>query len=70
MRAAKEATQCYLVTGVADFVLLVSVEDEDTFVFVKTRLYTNPIVRKFRSMISLDRVKFDPAQRIGVGRLR
>ncbi|MER9489930.1 Lrp/AsnC ligand binding domain-containing protein [Mesorhizobium sp. M0563] len=61
MRAAKEVTPCYMVTGDADFVLLVSVEDVEAFdVFVKTKLYTNPNVRKFRSMISLDRVKFEP----------
>ncbi|TIX35265.1 MAG: ArsR family transcriptional regulator, partial [Mesorhizobium sp.] len=29
-------------------------------VFVKTKLYTNPNVRKFQSMIALDRVKFEP----------
>ncbi|WP_435528517.1 Lrp/AsnC family transcriptional regulator [Mesorhizobium shangrilense] len=29
-------------------------------VFVKTKLYTNPNVRKFKSMITLDRVKFEP----------
>lgn len=28
--------------------------------FVKTKLYTNANVRKFRSMIGLDRVKFEP----------
>ncbi|MER8486153.1 Lrp/AsnC family transcriptional regulator [Mesorhizobium sp. M1322] len=61
MRAAKEVTQCYLITGDADFVLIVVVEDVETFdVFVKTKIYTNPNVRKFRSMIALDRVKFEP----------
>ncbi|WP_352713848.1 Lrp/AsnC family transcriptional regulator [Mesorhizobium sp. M0586] len=61
MRAAKEITQCYMVTGDADFVLIVAVEDVEAFdVFVKTKLYTNPNVRKFRSMIALDRVKFEP----------
>jgi Lrp/AsnC family transcriptional regulator, leucine-responsive regulatory protein len=61
MRAAKEVTQCYMVTGDADFVLLVAVEDVEAFdVFAKAKLYTNPNVRKFRSMISLDRVKFEP----------
>ncbi|WOS66896.1 MULTISPECIES: Lrp/AsnC family transcriptional regulator [Sinorhizobium] len=61
MRAAKEVTQCYMVTGDADFVLIVAVEDVEAFdVFVKTKLYTNPNVRKFRSMITLDRVKFEP----------
>ncbi|RUW30273.1 Lrp/AsnC family transcriptional regulator [Mesorhizobium sp. M1A.F.Ca.IN.020.06.1.1] len=61
MRAAKEVTQCYMVTGAADFVLIVAVEDVEAFdVFVKTKLYTNANVRKFNSMISLDRVKFEP----------
>ncbi|CDX25183.1 Uncharacterized HTH-type transcriptional regulator y4tD [Mesorhizobium plurifarium] len=61
MRATKEVTQCYMVTGDADFVLHVVVEDVEAFdVFVKTKLYTNPNVRKFRSMIALDRVKFEP----------
>ena len=61
MRAASEVTHCYMVTGDADFVLIVSVEDVEAFdAFVKTKLYTNPNVRKFRSMIALDRVKFEP----------
>ncbi|MDX0321606.1 AsnC family transcriptional regulator [Sinorhizobium meliloti] len=61
MRAAKEVTQCYMVTGEADFVLIVAVEDVEAFdMFVKTKLYTNANVRKFRSMITLDRVKFEP----------
>ncbi len=61
MRAAPEVTQCYMVTGTADFVLVVSVEDVEAFdVFVKTKLYTNRNVRKFNSMIALDRVKFEP----------
>lgn len=61
MRAAKEVTQCYMITGDADFVLIVAVEDVEAFdVFVKTKLYTNPNVRKFKSMIVLDRVKFEP----------
>ncbi|WP_280943638.1 Lrp/AsnC ligand binding domain-containing protein [Mesorhizobium sp. LSJC255A00] len=40
---------------------MVAVEDVEAFdVFVKTKLYTNPNVRKFKSMIALDRVKFEP----------
>lgn len=61
MRAATEVSQCYMVTGDADFVLIVTVDDVEAFdIFVKTKLYTNPNVRKFRSMITLDRVKFEP----------
>lgn len=59
--ALQEVTQCYMVTGDADFVLIVAVEDVEAFdVFVKTKLYTNANVRKFKSMITLDRVKFEP----------
>ncbi|MFK4529229.1 Lrp/AsnC family leucine-responsive transcriptional regulator [Bradyrhizobium japonicum] len=61
MRAAAEVTQCYMVTGDADFILIVTVDDVEAFdFFVKTKLYTNRNVRKFRSMITLDRVKFEP----------
>ncbi|PBB58174.1 MULTISPECIES: Lrp/AsnC family transcriptional regulator [Mesorhizobium] len=61
MQAAKEVTQCYMVTGDADFVLILAIEDLDAFdVFVKTKLFTDPSVRKFKSMITLDRVKTEP----------
>lgn len=61
MRAAKEVTQCYMVTGEVDFVLVVTVEDVEAFyVFVKKKLYNDPNVRKFKSMINLDLVKFEP----------
>ncbi len=65
MYAAPEVTQCYMVTGEADFVLMVSVENVEAYDrFVKTKLYTNPNVRKFRSMITLDSVKFEPRVQI------
>lgn len=61
MRGAPEVAQCYMVTGDADFVVVVTVEDVAAFeAFTKKRLYANPNVRKFRSMIMLDRVKFEP----------
>lgn len=61
MRSAPEVTQCYMVTGDADFVVVVTVEDVAAFeAFTGDRLYANPNVRKFRSMIMLDRVKFEP----------
>lgn len=60
MRGAPEVTQCYMVTGDADFVVVVVVEDVAAFeTFTKERLYANPNIRKFRSMIMLDRVKFE-----------
>lgn len=61
MRGASEVTQCYMVTGDADFVVVVTVDDVAAFeAFTKARLYANANVRKFRSMIMLDRVKFEP----------
>lgn len=61
MRSAPEVTQCYMVTGDADFVVVVTVQDIAAFeTFTKVRLYANPNIRKFRSMIMLDRVKFEP----------
>ncbi|MER9356231.1 Lrp/AsnC ligand binding domain-containing protein [Mesorhizobium sp. M0514] len=61
MLAAEEVTQCYMVTGEVDFVLIVTVEDVEAFyVFVKKRLNNDPNVRKFKSMINLDLVKFEP----------
>lgn len=61
MQAAPEVSQCWMVTGDADFVLVVLVDDVDGFdTFIRTKIYTNPNVRKFRSMIALDRVKFEP----------
>lgn len=61
MVAAEEVTQCSMVTGDADFVLTVSVKDIEAFdVFVKTKLYSDPNIRKFKSMIVLNQVKFEP----------
>ncbi|WP_245307252.1 Lrp/AsnC family transcriptional regulator [Mesorhizobium sp. SEMIA 3007] len=61
MCAAKEVTQCYMVTGEVDFVLIVTVEDVEAFyVFVQKTLYNDPNVRKFKSMINFDLVKFEP----------
>ncbi|MES0039799.1 Lrp/AsnC family transcriptional regulator [Mesorhizobium sp. M0046] len=60
MRAAKEVTQCYMVTGDADFVLIVAVKDVEAFdVFVKDKALYQPKRSKFRSMITLDRVKYE-----------
>jgi Lrp/AsnC family leucine-responsive transcriptional regulator len=65
MRSAPEVTQCYMVTGDADFVVVVMVEDVAAFEnFTRERLYANPNIRKFRSMIMLDRVKFEPRVRL------
>ena len=65
MTACEEVLQCYMVTGDADFVVIVMVEDMDAFDrFINSKLYSNPNIRKFTSMISVNRVKFDPRVQI------
>jgi Lrp/AsnC family leucine-responsive transcriptional regulator len=60
--AAPEVTQCYTVTGEVDFILVVSVPDMSSYeAFTQRVLYIQPNLRKFRSLISLDRVKFETA---------
>ncbi|OMH30255.1 Lrp/AsnC family transcriptional regulator [Motiliproteus sp. MSK22-1] len=59
---ANEVTQCYRVTGEVDVVLVVSVADLQAFeAFVQRVLYAEPNMRKFRTLISLKREKFETA---------
>jgi len=62
MREAPEVTQSYQVTGDVDFVLIVTVADMEAFKdFVERVLYPDPNLRKFRTLISMDRQKFTTA---------
>lgn len=62
MQAAHEVTQCYQVTGDVDFVLVVLVSDMDAYeAFARRDLASDPNLRKFRSLISLRRNKFETA---------
>jgi Lrp/AsnC family leucine-responsive transcriptional regulator len=57
---AKEVTQCYVVTGDADFILVLQVVDIEAYDdFVQRVFYSNPNIRKFRTLIVMNRVKFD-----------
>ncbi|MES9902323.1 MAG: Lrp/AsnC family transcriptional regulator [Sedimenticola sp.] len=57
-----EVSQCYVVTGEVDFILVVSVPDMQTYeTFTQRVLHSQPNLRKFRSLISLRRIKFDTA---------
>lgn len=52
--------QCYPVTGEVDFVLIVVVPDMDAYDrFCDQVLYAEPNVRKFRTLVSRSRPKFD-----------
>ncbi|MDE1463902.1 Lrp/AsnC family transcriptional regulator [Spartinivicinus poritis] len=59
---AQEVTQCYQVTGEVDFILIVVVPDMQAYeAFIQRVLYTETNMRKFRSLISLHRDKFETA---------
>ena len=55
---APEVQQCYQVTGEADFVLIVVVADMPAYQDLSRRLFhDNPNVTKFKSLVTMDRVK-------------
>lgn len=55
---APEVQQCYQVTGEADFVLVVVVASMSDYEVLTRRLfYDNPNVTKFKSLVTMDRVK-------------
>lgn len=58
--AAPEVKQCYQVTGASDFILIVSVPDLDAYdSFCNSVLYADDNMRKFRTLLSRKRSKFD-----------
>ncbi len=63
IKAVKDCDQvheCYKVTGEVDFVLLVVVPDMPSYeVFCEKVLYKHPNMRNFRTLISMNRVKYD-----------
>ncbi|THF66622.1 Lrp/AsnC family transcriptional regulator [Pseudothauera nasutitermitis] len=62
VQAATEVKQCYQVTGETDFVLIVVVPDMDAYDrFCDRVLYADGNLRKFRTMVSRFRNKFDTA---------
>jgi len=62
MLAAPEVSQCYQVTGEVDFLLVVVVPDMQAYeAFARRELASDSNLRKFRSLISLRREKFQTA---------
>ncbi len=58
--AAPEVKQCYKVTGETDFILIVSVPDLDAYDrFSNAVLYADSNMKKFRTILSRKRCKFD-----------
>jgi len=64
-RAAPEVQQCYYVTGDVDFVLVVLVADMAEYEALTRRLFFgNANVKKFRTLVTMDRVKAGAAIKI------
>ncbi len=62
MDGAAEVTQCYQVTGEVDFLLMLMVEDMESYeAFTRKYLSTDANLNKFRTLISLRRDKFSTA---------
>jgi len=60
MRGTPQVTQCYYVTGQADFVLVISVRDmEDYDAFTRAFFAENRNVKRFDTMVVMKRAKFE-----------
>jgi Lrp/AsnC family transcriptional regulator, leucine-responsive regulatory protein len=71
MRGTAQVTQCYYVTGQADFVLVISVRDlEDYDTFTRAFFIKNRNVKRFDTMIVMKRAKFDFGVRASAALLR
>ena len=56
--AAPEVQQCYYVTGETDFILVVTVPTMSDYEELMRRLFIeNPNVKRFRTIVAMDRVK-------------
>src|SRR5262249_52350934 len=59
IQQAPEVTECYNVTGSIDFVLVISVVDMEEFDDFTKRLLLKKHVKRFETLVVIDRVKFD-----------
>jgi Lrp/AsnC family leucine-responsive transcriptional regulator len=58
IRATPQVMAGYMVTGDADFVLIITTEDMERYeVFTRSFFYGNPDIKWFKTMVVLDRVK-------------
>ena len=58
LKAAPEVQQCYYVTGDADFIVVITVATMSEYEALTRRLFfTNHNVKRFRTMVVMDRVK-------------
>ena len=59
MQRAPEVKQCYNVTGSTDFVLIVSVADMEEYEDFTKRYLFEKYVRRYETMVVIERVKFE-----------
>lgn len=63
---AEEVQQCFYVTGEADFVLIITVSSMGEYEALTRRLFfQNPNVKRFRTLVVMDRVKTGLAVPLG-----
>jgi Lrp/AsnC family leucine-responsive transcriptional regulator len=56
-----EVSQCYLVTGEPDFILVVQISDMGEYeAFLQRTLYNDPAIKTMSSLVVVNRVKFKP----------
>jgi Lrp/AsnC family leucine-responsive transcriptional regulator len=67
MRAAPEVMQCYGVTGETDIVLVLTVADMDDYTAFTRRFLFDKPVKRFETLVVLDRAKFSTAIPIAHG---
>lgn len=59
MQKTDEVMQCYMVSGHADFIVVVQVSDMNAYHrFVRSVLTNDPNIRNFRSLFAMNRSKF------------
>jgi Lrp/AsnC family transcriptional regulator, leucine-responsive regulatory protein len=61
MRRAPEVLQCYNVTGVTDFIVILAVADMEAYDAFIQRVMYGDVVRRFEAMVVIERVKFETA---------
>ena len=67
MRATPQVTQCYYVTGQADFVLVISVRDMDGYeAFTRTFFAENRNIKRFDTLVVMKRAKFESGVKASV----
>jgi Lrp/AsnC family leucine-responsive transcriptional regulator len=61
MTDVPEVTQCYYVTGSADYVLIMAVPDMPTYQAFTQKHFMTPNVKRFETLMVMSRLKFETA---------